>query len=66
MVERAKTGRVPGAIAKLPRLLLAQGGVLIRIGDEIVGALGVSGARGNNIDTQCARAAIEKVKDQLH
>lgn len=65
MVERAKTGRVPAAINKLPRLVLAQGGVQIKVADEVVGVIGVSGARGNNIDTQCARAAIDKVKDQL-
>jgi uncharacterized protein GlcG (DUF336 family) len=65
LVERAKTGNVPAAIARLPRLLLAQGGVLIKVGDEIVGVIGVSGARGNSIDTQCARAAIDKVKDRL-
>jgi uncharacterized protein GlcG (DUF336 family) len=65
MVERAAKGNVPAAIGKLPRLILAQGGVVIRSGDEILGAIGVSGARGNNIDTQCARAAVEKIKDQL-
>lgn len=65
LVERAKTGNVPAAISRLPRLLLAQGGVLIKVGAEIVGVIGVSGARGNSIDTQCARAAIDKVKDRL-
>jgi uncharacterized protein GlcG (DUF336 family) len=65
LVERAKTGNVPVSLSKLPRLLLAQGGVLIKVGEEIVGVIGVSGARGNNIDTQCARAAIDKVKDRL-
>jgi uncharacterized protein GlcG (DUF336 family) len=65
MVERSKSGNVPAAIAKLPRLVLAQGGVLIKAGDEIVGVIGVSGARGNNIDTQCAHAAIDKIKDQV-
>jgi uncharacterized protein GlcG (DUF336 family) len=66
MVERAKTGNVPAAIGKLPRLLLAQGGVVIKAGDEIVGAIGVSGARGNNIDTECARAAIAKIRDRMN
>ena len=65
LVERASKGNVPGAIGKLPRLILAQGGVLIRAGEEIVGAIGVSGARGNNIDTACARAAVDHIKDQL-
>ena len=65
MVERSKTGNVPAALGKLPRLVLAQGGVLIKAGGEIVAVIGVSGARGNNIDTQCGRAAIDTIKDQL-
>jgi uncharacterized protein GlcG (DUF336 family) len=65
LVERAKTRPPPGPIGKLPRLLLAQGAVLIKAGDEIVGAIGISGARGNNIDTACARAGVDKIKDRL-
>jgi uncharacterized protein GlcG (DUF336 family) len=65
LVERSKTRPPPGPIPKLPRLLLAQGAVLIKAGDEIVGAIGISGARGNNIDTACARAGVDKIKDRL-
>jgi uncharacterized protein GlcG (DUF336 family) len=65
LVERVKTRPPPGPIGKLPRLLLAQGAVLIKAGDEIVGAIGISGARGNNIDTACARAGVDKIKDRL-
>jgi len=65
LVERSKTRPPPGPIGKLPRLLLAQGAVLIKAGDEIVGAIGISGARGNNIDTACARAGVDKIKDRL-
>ena len=66
LVERSKTRPPPGPIGRLPRLLLAQGGVLIKAGDEIVGAIGISGARGNNMDTACARAGVDKIKDRLH
>jgi uncharacterized protein GlcG (DUF336 family) len=65
LVERSKTRPPPGPIPRLPRLLLAQGGVLIKAGDEIVGAIGISGARGNNVDTACARAGVDKIKDRL-
>jgi uncharacterized protein GlcG (DUF336 family) len=65
LVERSKNGRVPGAINSLPRLMLAQGGVVIKVGDEVVGAIGIAGARGNNIDTACARAGIDQIKDRL-
>ena len=65
LVERSKTRAPPGPIGRLPRLLLAQGAVLIKAGDEIVGAIGISGARGNNMDTACARAGADKIKDRL-
>lgn len=65
LVARSQNGRVSSAIAKVPNLLLAQGGVLIKAGDEVIGAIGISGARGNNIDTACARTGIEKIKDRL-
>jgi len=65
LVERSKTRAPPGPIGRLPRLLLAQGAVLIKAGDEIVGAIGISGARGNNMDTACARAGVDKIKDRL-
>jgi uncharacterized protein GlcG (DUF336 family) len=65
LVEQAKSGRVSSALAKVPNLLLAQGGIVIKVGDTVIGALGVSGAKGGNIDTQCARAALDKIKDQL-
>jgi uncharacterized protein GlcG (DUF336 family) len=65
LVERSKTRPPPGPIGKLPRLLLAQGAVLIKAGEEIVGAIGISGGRGNNIDTACARAGVDKIRDRL-
>jgi len=65
LVEQAKGGRVSSALAKVPNLLLAQGGVVIKVGNVVIGAIGVSGGKGGDIDTQCARAAVEKIKDQL-
>ena len=61
----SKKSSVSASIATVPNLLLAQGGVLVKAGDEIIAAIGVSGARGGNIDTQCARAGIDKIKDRL-
>ena len=36
--------------ARLPHLLLVQGGVVIRIGNEVIGAIGAAGAPGGNLD----------------
>ena len=37
------------------------GGVVLKAGNEIIGAIGVGGARGSEKDEQCALAAIAKV-----
>jgi uncharacterized protein GlcG (DUF336 family) len=45
------------------RVLALGGGLPIRVGDEIVGAVGVSGTPGK--DDDCSQAGINKVADQL-
>lgn len=45
------------------RVLALDGGLPIKVGDEIVGAVGVSGTPGR--DDDCAQAGIDKVADQL-
>jgi len=37
----------------------------IKIGDDVIGAVGVSGAPGGDKDEVCAKAGIDKVADQL-
>lgn len=42
------------------------GGMPIKVGDEVIGAVGVSGTPGGQqADEDCAKAAIAKVADQL-
>jgi uncharacterized protein GlcG (DUF336 family) len=41
------------------------GGIPIKIGDETIGAIGVSGAPGQDKDETCAMAGLAKVADQL-
>ena len=45
------------------RVLALAGGLPIKVGDEIVGAVGVSGTPGK--DDECSQAGIDKVADQL-
>ena len=40
--------------------LLLRGGVPVKVGNEVIGAVGVGGAPGGHLDEQCAVAAIEK------
>jgi uncharacterized protein GlcG (DUF336 family) len=51
--------------SRLPHLLLFQGGVVIRIGNEVIGAIGAAGAPGGSLDEACARAGLAKISDQL-
>jgi uncharacterized protein GlcG (DUF336 family) len=65
LVERAKTVPIAPLFAKLPNLLLVGGGVVIKIKDEVVGAIGAAGAPGGDLDEACARAGLEKIRDRL-
>jgi uncharacterized protein GlcG (DUF336 family) len=65
LVERAKTGAVSSAFAKVPHLLLNAGGVVIKVGDEVIGAIGLSGAPGGDNDAVCAKTALAQIKDRM-
>ena len=54
-----------GGLAKLPHILLAQGGLRIKMGDEAIAAIGVGGAPGGDLDEACAKAGIDKIADRL-
>jgi uncharacterized protein GlcG (DUF336 family) len=45
------------------RVLALGGGLPIKVGDDVVGAVGVSGSPGK--DDECSKAGIDKVADQL-
>ena len=38
---------------------------LIRIGNEVIGAIGAAGAPGGNLDEACARAGLDKISVPL-
>jgi uncharacterized protein GlcG (DUF336 family) len=66
LFERSKS--VPGfanLFTQLPHLMLFGGGIVIKVDDEVVGAIGASGAPGANLDEACARAGLDKIRDQL-
>jgi uncharacterized protein GlcG (DUF336 family) len=59
-----RTGEI-GALSKLPHVLFFGGGVVIKLGDEVIGSIGASGAPGAKLDDNCARAGLEKIRDRL-
>jgi uncharacterized protein GlcG (DUF336 family) len=50
---------------QLPNVTYSQGGLTLMAGGKAIGALGVSGAPGGNIDEECGRAALDKIRDRM-
>ncbi len=46
-------------------LNLKDSGVHVKVGNEVIGAVGVGGAPAGNLDEQCANTALDKVKELL-
>ncbi len=65
MMDAAQKNPAAANLVHIPGFLLLGGGVPIRAGNEVVGAVGVGGAPGGHLDEQCAVAALEQVKGQL-
>jgi uncharacterized protein GlcG (DUF336 family) len=49
----------------LSNVIPAQGALPIKVGDDVVGAVGVSGSPGGEKDEVCAKAGIDKVAADL-
>jgi uncharacterized protein GlcG (DUF336 family) len=65
MMEGAQKNPAGANLVYMPGFLLLGGGVPIKVGNEVIGAVGVGGAPGGHLDEQCAMAGIDKVKEQL-
>jgi len=63
MMERAQ--QLNTLVTRLPHMLLAGGGVAIKSGNTVVGAIGAAGAPGFQLDDACAKAGAQKIADRL-
>ena len=65
--EYAKKLQDPTSVAHqqvtLPNVIAIPGGIPIKVGDDVIGAIGASGSPG--VDDECVEAGIAKVQDQL-
>ncbi|WMT78918.1 heme-binding protein [Bradyrhizobium sp. Ash2021] len=65
VVGRVSSGPAFGPLQHLPGVFLVPGGVVIKSGEDVVGAIGVGGAPGGDKDEVCAQAAVAKIADRL-
>jgi uncharacterized protein GlcG (DUF336 family) len=64
MTKRAKENPQL-ALLSLTNISTAQGALPIKVGDDVIGAIGVSGAPGGDKDEACSKAGIDKVAADL-
>ena len=64
LVDRVKAEPTLGLI-HLTNIIANQGALPIKVGEEVIGAAGASGAPGGEKDEACVKAGIDKVADQL-
>jgi len=65
IMEAAQKNPAAANLVYIPGYLLLGGGVPVKVGNEVIGAVGVGGAPAGQLDEQCALAALDKVKDAL-
>lgn len=65
MMEGAQKNPAAANLVYIPGYLLLGGGVPVKVGNEVIGAVGVGGAPGGQFDEQCAMTALDKVKELL-
>jgi uncharacterized protein GlcG (DUF336 family) len=63
IVKRIQDEPAVAGFKEYTRVIALAGGLPIKVGDDVIGAVGVSGSPGK--DDDCAQAGIDKVADQL-
>ncbi|MDX6020738.1 heme-binding protein [Scandinavium sp. V105_16] len=62
VMEAAQNNAGAQNLRDIPGLLLLAGGLPVKDGNEVIGAIGIGGAPGGNLDEACAQAALDNVK----
>ena len=62
VMEAAQSNASAQNMRDIPGFLLLAGGLPVKEGDEVIGAIGIGGAPGGHLDEACAQAAIDGLK----
>jgi uncharacterized protein GlcG (DUF336 family) len=66
LAENIQKGVTPPSILNTPGFTSLLGGFPIKAGNEVIGGIGVSGAPGGHLDTECVEAALKRVQAKLN
>ena len=61
----SQPGSPQSGLRNLPNVVTIGGGIMVEAGGSMIGAVGVSGAPGGDMDEACAKAGVGAVKDKL-
>ena len=62
VMEAAQSNAGTQNMRDVPGFLLLAGGLPLKVGDEVIGAIGIGGAPGGHLDEACAQQAIDSLK----
>lgn len=65
LLEITGPGQPQAGVRHVTGALMIGGGMLIEAGGSLVGAIGVSGAPGGDLDDLCARAGIAAIEEDI-
>jgi uncharacterized protein GlcG (DUF336 family) len=65
LAKMVRDGQIDANLARMPRLAMLAGGLMIETGGTLLGGIGVSGAPGGDKDEECARAGLDAVRDRI-
>ena len=66
LAENIQKGVTPASITNTPHFTSLLGGFPIKVGNEVVGGIGVSGAPGGPLDAACVETAFKQVQARLN
>jgi uncharacterized protein GlcG (DUF336 family) len=66
LAENIQKSVTPPSILNTPGFTSLLGGFPIKAGNEVIGGIGVSGAPGGHLDTECVEAALKRVQAKLN
>jgi len=65
LAKSIRSGQLDPGLARLPRVAMLAGGLMIETGGTLLGGIGVSGAPGGDKDEECAKAGLDAIRDKL-
>jgi uncharacterized protein GlcG (DUF336 family) len=67
LIQRFSAAAPPGTLPfQTPEhMIVRAGGLTIKLGGEVLGAIGVGGAPGGDLDEACARAGLDAIRDRI-